>query len=1215
MFREILRFEVQNKLRRPAVYLYLAAMLTFTIFTFSKGALPLGEKQTINSPQMIAFWSAGMSMIMMLVSSSIMGMALYRDIEFSTKDYYLTYPISRGGYFWGRFFGSFLFMLLIGLGIPLGIFLGTKVGPLLHVSDAQRYGPNLLWYYLQPFVTIVLPDLFFTSSLFYGLVAVTRNVKVVYTGGIILFLAYFMSVFFLDHTNNTAVMVIADPFLLTGTRLQMFNSNSIQRNTETILIQGDYLTNRLIWTGLGLVIVLLTYWRFNFERFFSGKRDKARIDETGVRVKQGYTRAASVAFTGGYNRRIFAALTRLELRNIVRDAYFWIIFGLGAIFLGMAFWNGDGNYGVPDLPRTVFFMSVFWEVFIFFIFFIILFYTGETLHRDRITRYALINDSLPPPNWVLNGSRLAALLLFAVWLALLPLLVGVIVQVCKGFHGFNWPIYFSVIGETILPRLIEMVLFCYVVHVVINNKFAAHGVAAVLWLVGFFLTDTHTFDYHLLVYPSAPLPEFNDMDGLGHLARSIHWFHFYWLLFGGLLVILAALFFNRGVITAWKERLQLIPERFNKATRLSTAVLLAGFLIVGGWLYYNVSYLNDFTTLGEHTERGIEYERALKHYDSLPIPVMTRATLAIDLYPDQQKQEVRGTVTIANETGKPITELLLDGDELTDYSLAMDGKPLSFENPLLYREGELNVFRPRRDTAFFRLYHLPRALAPGDSAAVAIRSIRRYSGIPNGNYAETSLRNGFMSSGGLPEVGYDDDDEVTSPYERRKYHMPPRVDKDDAVPQDDPVGIRTLKAAKSGHLFTLDLTVSTTEDQVAVGPGDLVGDWREKGRHYFHYVLGQPGGYPPLIILSARYACATDSVQLDHKVYIRIYYHPEHGANVGRFMAGYKDALAYYSRVYGPYPYNSISLAEGSVYLPEQGSSATLDEINERYGWNAHFTDPNEFDYCYFAAARLVAQQWWRFQVAPNETIGSLDIPEGLAWYDALVMMEHKYGKDNMRWILNDQAWPYLFFRTRQEDGDQPLIRANYWFIWSRKASLALYGLRDLIGEDSVNKALRAFKDSWAWRTAGPYAGAPDLYAALKAHTPDSLRYFLTDSWLKRTLYDNKLDSVTVKATGHKDEYQVTLYVSVAKVWLEPDGRETPAASMADAIDIGIFGAPGTDKTTGRGKTNPLFLRRFWFTAGPHTITTIVHGKPQWGGIDPYLKLIDRQNWNNTKNF
>ena len=1214
MFWEIFRFEVQNKLRRPAVWLYFAALLCFTLFAFSKPALPLGEKQHINSPTMIAFWSAGMSMLMMLVGSSVMGMALYRDIEFSTKDYYLTYPISRGGYFWGRFFGSFVFVLLIGLAIPLGIFMGTQLGPLLHMSDAQRYGPNLLEYYLQPFLTMVLPNLIFTSALFYGLVAVTRNVKVVYTGGVILFLAYFTSVFFLDHSNNLRMMVISDPFLLTGTRVQMFNSNSLQRNTETIGIQGDYLTNRLIWSTLGLLILFFTYWRFRFERFFSGKRDKARIDETRGRVKTGYVRATTVGFQGTYNRRIFAALTRLELQNIIKDAYFWLIFGLGGIFLGLAFWQGDGNFDVPFAPETWRFMAIFWDVFVFFIFFILLFYTGETLHRDRITRYALINDSLPPPNWVINGSRLVTLLILAVWLSLLPLLVGVIVQVGKGYYQFDWPLYFSVIGETILPRLIEMVLFCYVVHVVINNKFAAHGVAAVLWLVGFFLVDSHVFDYHLLVYPSTPLARFNDTDGLGHMARSIRWFHLYWLLFGGLLIILSALFFHRGVITAWKERLQQIPERIDGATRIFTAVLVAGFLTVGGWLYYNVSYLNDFTTIGENTERGIQYERELKHYDSLPIPVLTRAKLALDLYPDQQKQEMNGTVTIANLTGKPISELLLDGDELTDYSLRMDGLTMAFETPLLYHRAMLNVFKPQYDTAPFRLYHLPRVLAPGDSAVITIRSVRSYRGIPNGEYATDFLRNGFISTGGLPEAGYDADDEVTSPYERRKYHLPPRVDDDDAIPQDDPVGIRTLKAGKSGHLFPLDLTVSTSSDQVAVGPGDLAGEWRENGRHYFHYVLDHPGAYPPLVIFSARYACAMDSVQLDHKIYVRIYYHPEHGANVGRFMAGYKDALTYYSRVYGPYFSNNITLVEGSAYAPEQASIATLDAVNERTAWTAQFTDPNQFDYCYYFAVRLVAQQWWRFQVAPNETIGSLDIPEGLAWYDALVMLEHKYGKDNMRWILQQRMRDYLFLRTRMDDPDAPLIRSNYSFVWNQKAGGSLYALRDLIGEDNMNAALRAFKDSFAFRSSRPYAGAPDLYAFLKAHTPDSLQYFLPDSWLKRTFYDNKLDSFLLKPTGRKDEYSMTLYVTVAKTWIEPDGKETSANAFNDYFDIGILGAPGPGPN-GRTKTNVLFLQKFRFGPGAHVVTAIVHGKPQWGGIDPYLKLIDLVPWDNTKSF
>ena len=120
MFWKIFLFEVQNRLRRPAIYLYFAAALLFTIGSFATGSLPLGEKEHINAPYIIAFWCAAMSMMMMLVGSSVMGMSLYRDIEFNTKDYYLTYPITKAGYFWGRYAGSFLFMFVLGTSIILG---------------------------------------------------------------------------------------------------------------------------------------------------------------------------------------------------------------------------------------------------------------------------------------------------------------------------------------------------------------------------------------------------------------------------------------------------------------------------------------------------------------------------------------------------------------------------------------------------------------------------------------------------------------------------------------------------------------------------------------------------------------------------------------------------------------------------------------------------------------------------------------------------------------------------------------------------------------------------------------------------------------------------------------------------------------------------------------------------------------------------------------
>ncbi len=153
--------------------------------------------------------------------------------------------------------------------------------------------------------------------------------------------------------------------------------------------------------GVGVTVILIyTYIRFSFEKFFSGKRDKAAIDGEKVSVKKGLQPAVTTNFSGSYNRKTLFKLTKLELLNIIRDNYFWIILFSGVVFLGFVFSMGSQDYSVHYFPRTVVLLGIFNDVFPFFIFFIIVFYTGETLHRDRLTRYAFINDSLPYPNWV-----------------------------------------------------------------------------------------------------------------------------------------------------------------------------------------------------------------------------------------------------------------------------------------------------------------------------------------------------------------------------------------------------------------------------------------------------------------------------------------------------------------------------------------------------------------------------------------------------------------------------------------------------------------------------------------------------------------------------------------------------------------------------------------------------------------------------------------------
>lgn len=1211
MFLKIFLFEIQNRVRRPAIYLYFSAVFVFTLLSFATGSLPLGEKEHINSPYLITFWCAAMTFMMTLISSSLMGTAIFRDIEYQTKDYYLTYPITKAGYFWGRFWGSFVFMVLIAFGILAGIYMGSIIGPVTGKTTVAQYGPNHLSYYLYPFLTLALPNIFFTSALFFGLVAIMRNVKVIYFGGILLFLFYFIGLFFLDHSNNTTVIGIVDPFGLNGIRMIMNSASSTEQNTQLIMMNGPLAVNRIFWPGLGLLVLIFTYVRFNFERFFAGKRDKASIDETGEK-RNIVIRKPAVSFSGKYERRTLSNLIKLELLNIMRDNYFWIIIGCGSLFLGFVFWLGSNTNGVPDFPRTVTLLGIFNDAFPFFIFFIIMFYTGETLQRDRITRYAFINDSLPPPNWVLNGSKLIALLVVGAGLSLMPMLIGMIVQLLKGFYQFNFPAYLIYLFLILLPKLLEMVVFCYLVNVVINNKFAAYAVGAVFWVGVFFLDTTNIFNYHLLLYSYTPGTGISDMDGMGHMVKPVSWFDVYWLLFSGILIIVAELFYYRGVSSSFKERLQLIPERFTLNIKFITTILFLAFLSVGAYNYYNVSYLNDYLTGGEQDDRAAMYEKALKKYEKMPLPKVIAIKLDADIYPDKQAAYTHAFVTVVNRNKTPVTQLLLDADELNGYWLKVNGNPVPFTCPLMYPRGEFNWFRPKKDSSDFRMYTFNHPLAPGDTMVIEINSEQSYRGFQNGLFAAGMLHNATFYRGGLPGLGYDEDDELGSPYERHQHGLPPKNEED--VPQNDPIGISTLLAGRSADLLKLDITASTSGDQTAIAPGELIGQWTKNGRNYFHYKLKDPGSYAPFGIFSAKLAVRRDSIMLDHKVNIDIYYLPQHSENINTYIAAYKDGLKYYSSVYGTYPSNVIKLAETGAYGPREAAFPTMYTGAEYFGWNADFSHAFMQNFCYLNTVRTLAQQWWRFRVAPNSTVGSMVIPEGLATYDELVMAERAYGKSYLRGIVLDQLWYYLFSRRHFDEQEHPVIEANLSQEWAGKAGVVLFGLRELIGEDSLNKSLNEFRTAYQYKTTPPFAGSNNLYDCLKKHVPDSLQYYLTDTWKKVTFYDNKVTMVKAEPASVKGTYKVTFTVDISKAWIDAKGNDTDAKNMNDYISIGVFGNEKTDKL-GLGHENPLYLKYYWLTKGKHQFSIIVKEKPKYVGIDPYGVLLDRNPNDNLKNL
>ena len=1222
MFRQIFFFEFRYRLRRPAFYIYFLFILVFSLLGFANGAVPVIEKELINAPAVLAVYLSTASVFLMLVSSAIMGVPLYRDIEHNTKEYYLSYPITKAGYFWGRYLGSFFFVVLIAAALLPGIYFGCKMGAALGWMPASRFGVHHLSFYLQPFFILVVPSLFVTSSLFFGLVAIFRNVKVIYSSGMFLFLGYILGNFFLRNIHDPKVIFLTDPFLVNGLRM-LTDSYPVERlNSAVIPFEGLVLVNRLLWVGIGALGLVWTYRRFSFERFFGGQSGRAGKaaglaaggqavpTRTGIRA---VFRQVNVKLEGSYFRKTLFSLTRIEILNIVRDNYFWIILTGGLIFLTFVFWHGPSPYNVSDLPRAAFFMDAFTNFFVLFIFFLIIFYTGETVNREKVTRYAAINDALPPPTWVLNGAKLISLCCLAVFLSAVPILVGVVVQLCKGYTAFNFHLYFSAYFATTLPKLVEMVLFSYAIHITVHNKFAAHGIGITVWALMAIASSFHYFNYNLLLYGFTPFAAFNDMDGIGHMLRPILWFNGYWLLGGALMVVLGSLFYLRGVPGSFREALQLARTRFRGMTRIGMILLFLAFLGVGGSIFYNVSVMHEYLTEPEHDERAVLGEKTLKKYEGLPLPRITRMRMQVALYPSEQREVTQAFVTVMNKGDRNIDSLLMDGDNLTEYSIRYNGQLLHYQTPLYYTRGKFNLFRPGKEASDYRLYVLPASLKPGDSALVEVNSLIAQKGFQNDLYARNQLYNGIFFNGGLPGLGYDDDEELHNNDKRLEHGLAARKEKE--IAPEDPVGRRTLQSQVLADLVGLDITVSTSGDQTAVAPGVLEKEWRSGGRHYFHYVQEKPSIYMPFGIASARYAILRDTVLVGERpVNVEIYFHPAHGANVAKFMAGCKDAIRYFSRAFGPYPFGQLRVVESAGYGPYMATFTNTIVYTERFGWNADMRDKEAMDYIYYSTAEQVAHQWWGFQVAANHTVGARAVSDGLSQYAALALMRNKYGERGVQSALQFVRWDYDRGRRSYFYKENDLLHGNKGFICDSKASMVLNGLRGLIGEDSLNSALQDLFRHWKFRNGGDYAGGYDLYRVLQQHVPDSLQYYLRDSWEKVCLYDNKISEVKLSAGGKAGEYRVRMTVEVHKSYIDSSGNEHAARAVNDCIEIGVFGGEVRDMI-GSTPTDPLYLKKHWLTAGRHVIELTVRGKPVLVGIDPMGLLIDHRPEDNRMNI
>ncbi|MGC2639567.1 MAG: M1 family aminopeptidase [Acidobacteriaceae bacterium] len=1201
-FLEFFSFELKVRFKSISTYVYFGIWFVFSFLCVASESFgPIGSgngKVLLNGPYANGYNDIFASFFGIIIIAAIFGTSILRDFQRDTTQILFTKPISKFAYLGGRWLGSFVVTVIVFFGLIPGEMLGT----LAPWADHTRIAHAPLVWYFQPFFSIVVVQIFFLGSLFFLVGALSRRVFIVYLQGaaVLALYLFYAGAFLSTRSLNRFWPGIFDPVgILFSDGITRYwtviDRNTLLFSWSPHVAQGLFLYNRLVWCGFG-ALTLVALWMF-FPMSLEALTARASSRRARIAAEQDEeirstptfvtTRAPLVhqIFGPATTWTQYASLTRLRVRNIVRDIPFWVLLILMA---GLSCSNGRyaGKIGGQNVwPVTYLMLQAVEGIAILFFYIIATFYAAELIWRERDTHFEGIHDALPvgeTTDWL---SKLTALCFVEFAVLAVAGLCGILMQAVQGYYHFELLQYFKELYVVTFPQVLIFALLAMFVQTLVANKFLGHGI-----VIGVFVLNPILFNFGwentLYLFGQTPPYIYSDMNGYGHFVLPLFWSITYWLAIAAFLGVLSIGLARRGAEDSLGARMRLLRQNFSHIAPALAVCLLAA-IGSGIWYYYNTHVLNEYLTAKDRRDIQATYEKDFKQYEHLAQPKITAADANIDIFPDRRSFSGTGHFVLQNKTTQPIGAIHVTSGQQ------------GFSHVVFDRPFHVVSSSPR---AMYTIYALDQPLAPGETMNMNFNVGYTSRGFKDGNErAELAYNGTFFDSGYFPTIGYDQSLELDDPRRRREEHLGPQ---ELLPPRGDALGSVTNLFTPNSDWIHYTTTVSTSTDQIALAPGYLQKDWIANGRHYFTYDMGDVKILDFFAYISGNYQVTRDTYQgVNGPIAIEVYHLPEHNSVVPDMIAASKAGLAFYEKDYSPYQFRQYRIIEFPRYRGFAQSFPNTVPFSEAIGFIDRTEKPTDIDFTYFVTAHELGHQWWAHQLIGGRVAGSNMMAETLAEYSALMTQQHRYGAANMHRFLRFELDRYLRGRGAEVRREEPLAQVqNEPYVWYQKGGQVMYTLADYIGEDKVDLALHNFLMQCRYANAndaqsGPYPDTRELVAALRAQTPADLQYYIDDSFENIVLYDNKAISATVTPTpDHK--YKVTLVVEAHKVKADGSGNETPMR-MNDLVDIGVLSGPQDAQKT-------LYLQKEWIHDGRQTFTMIVDQMPNRAGIDPYNKLIDR---------
>lgn len=1187
-----LQSEIKHWCRRPMLWIFLGITTLLVIGAQSSDFISIGgvaELVNRNAPSVIMNLYGIMSTLVILMVTAIIHNTASRDYDTRMSDLIFTSPIQKYGYFFGKFIGVFMVSLIPVMGISIGML----IAPFMPWAPVEQYGPLYGWVHMYAFLTLGMTNVFIFSVIIYALSMRYRSALVSYAGAFALLI-----------TNTIASMVgtskiewqkwgtLIDPFGIAAVDYASKYLSIAQLNTTVVSFTGVFLGNRIIWLGVALVVLGVLYRQFSFSELRS-KRTKHEMTKPETTRKT--CKALSSYTPSNPNAwRMFFSLTAFYMQGIFKNIVFKSIALFMIIGVSMSFLLSQEPYGTQSVYTTYFIVDIIEGNTLIFYIALIIFFAGMLVWKERDARIHEIVDAMPRGGNVRLFAQASALMGGLAILQLGMMAVGVFAQLASGYTNIEWTTYVGQLFGFRMLWMLSWIALALAIQTIVNQRYIGYFLTLVFFIANGFLPAILQTDYHFFQYASGPVVILSEMNGYGPYLASAIWHQAYWVLWSVAILLATVLFTICGERTRWRERWREMKARLRCSVKEITAVGIS-ILLVGGWIVYNTTVLNNYDSARATEQRQKEYELKYRSYANMPQPRWIKMDFDVEIYPESRSTTITVDGTLKNKTATPIKEVHFTLPALPkrgSVEITISGATLTMEEERVYR-----------------IYTLAQPLQPGQTIAVNITSSVNTQGFEHEVSFPQLTDNGtfFVLQDFLPALGYESLYEVRDPSRRKSLGLSP-LQRMDALDENDMKARNKVLFSDDADWITMRTVVGTSADQIAVAPGHLVTQWNEKGRRYFEYAVEQKA-MAFSAVASARFVVQREKFK---GIDLEVYHIPQHRMNVPRMIQSMRDALDYYTTNFGPYPQKVARIIEFPRYAEFAQSFVGTMPYSEGLGFTYNYQNlkSDDIDLVYYVVAHEMAHQYWGHQLVAPAMQGSQMIMESFTQYSALMVMEKRYGKDAMRKFLRYELERYLTARSTEQEEELPLwMVENQPYLYYNKGSLVMYYLKEMIGSENVNRALRQLLETYRFAEP-PYPTSSHAVRAFRQVTPSALQYVIDDLFTRITLYSNAVVEAVAKRVG--DEYEVTFKTKSTKMSADGTGKET-AMPITDFVDIAIFAKPVPNDPTYSSLGKPLLYERVKLSQADNTFVRRVQELPDQVGIDPYQHLITKDMSSNVR--